>query len=131
MTKNKRPFAQDFSGESKTQQHFTESCDVNNIVAAFVSTGIDPHAERLSLQKFGYASSQDFSEAMQNVAEVQSAFAALPSETRQEFGNDPTAWIEHLATPESPDEIIVESEPSEAPSEPPVLAPETPESEPN
>lgn len=132
-TQKKRKFAQDFSGESRTQQHFTDAVDVNNIVAHFMATGIDPHAERLKNQRFGFASGQDFSQAMQNIAEINSAFALQPSEIRAEFGNDPSRWLDEI-TPKTPiDEPVVETPPSEAVSDPvsdPNLAPKTPESEP-
>jgi len=99
MKNKKRPFAMDFSGESKTQQHFKDACDVNNIVAHFRATGIDPYAERLTNQHFGYASSQTFTEAMQNIAQIQTAFAELPSEERSAHQNDPATWLESLAAP--------------------------------
>ncbi len=129
MPSKKRPFSQDFSGESKTQQHFKDSCDVNNIVATFQATGIDPYADRIRNQKFGFANSQDFSEAMQNIAEINSRFAGLPSEIRQEFSNDPARWIDSLANPSQPDEKIVETDASEGVSDPPDPAPEKPKSE--
>ena len=47
----KRRFSQDFSGESKTQQHFKDSANVNNIVASYRATGLDPYAERLKLKR--------------------------------------------------------------------------------
>ena len=105
MAKNKkriRPFAQDFSGESKTQQHFTESCDVNNIIANFRATGIDPYAHRATNQKFGYASSVSFTEAMQNIAEIKTKFHELPSRVRSDFQNDPAQWLDSLTTPDPP-----------------------------
>lgn len=119
----KRPFSQDFSGESKTQQHFTESVNVNNIVRHFVQTGVDPYADRLKNQNFGYASSQDFTEAMQNIAQINTAFAELPSEERSAFGNDPARWIDHLTTPIPAVEEIDPQTASEAVSEVPVPSP--------
>lgn len=118
----KRRFSQDFSGESKTQQHFSDSADVNNIVASYRATGLDPYAERLKLKRFGYASSQTFSEAMRNVAEIQTSFQELPSNIRQDFQNDPGRWIDSLTTPITPDEPIVAQEASQAPPDPPIPA---------
>lgn len=111
-----RPFAQDFSGDGRTQQHFKQSCDVNNIVAHYTATGIDPYADRAAKQIFGFASSQTFEEALRATAEVNSAFASLPSDTRSEFANSPSAWLDHLST------LSVESDentPPESPQEPP------------
>jgi len=100
--KRKRPYPayrQDFSGESKTQQHFKDSADVNNIIAHFRATGIDPYAERAKNQNFGYASSQKFSDAMNNIAEINSAFQELTATERADHQNDPALWLETLATP--------------------------------
>ena len=120
-TKLKRRFSQDFSGESKTQQHFKAAADVNNIVAHFRSTGIDPYAARLTTQKFGYASSQTFSDAMQNVAEINTAFEELPSSVRQSHSNDPAVWLDSLATPTPQDDPIVSPERSQEPSDSPEI----------
>jgi len=95
-----RPFAQDFSEGGRTQQHFTESVDVNNIVAHYLHTGVDPFEERKKLATFGYATSLQFSEAMQNIAQVQSAFEELPADERKGFANDPGQWIDAMSIPD-------------------------------
>lgn len=82
-------------------------CDVNNIVAHFVSTGIDPYAERLAKQSFGYASAQSFEEALRLTAEVTSAFEVQPSEIRSEFSNDPALWLDSLVDADPSDDAIV------------------------
>jgi len=96
-----RRYSQDFSGESLTQQGFKDSCDVNNIVRHYESSGFDPYESRKQQMRFGHATSKSFSEAMQTVAEINSAFAALPAITRQSFSNDPQAWIDSLSIPEA------------------------------
>lgn len=127
MSSQKRPvrrrFSQDFSGESKTQQHFTESCDVNTIVAHFRQTGVDPYQERADNQQFGFASSVDFSEAMQNIAEIRSKFEELPAEDRSGFGNDPAQWLDSLTTPPPDPDPETPPEPSQEPSPDPVPEP--------
>ncbi len=119
---SKRPFAQDFSGDTLTQQHFKDSCDVNNIVAAYQNTGIDPYADRITNQKFGYASSQSFEEALRATAEVNSAFADLPSAERSRFSNSPAQWLDHITTPEETTEEIIPPEAAQEAS----ASPETP-----
>jgi len=108
-----RPFSQDFSAGGKTQQHFTESVNVNNIVAHYLHTGVDPFEERKKNMTFGYASSKSFSEAMQTIAEVNTSFAELTGEQRQGFGNSPERWLDHLATLPPEGDEIVDPEPSE------------------
>lgn len=113
----KRRFSQDFSEGGRTQQHFKDAHNVNNIVAAYRTTGIDPYAHRLAQQTFGYASSKSFSDAMLHIAEVKSAFQEQPATTRQQFKNDPGLWLDHITGPILPidDQTIVEPEPTEAP----------------
>lgn len=131
-TKNKaRPFAQDFSGESKTQQHFKDSCNVNNIVAHYRATGIDPHADRLKQQTFGYATSKSFLEASRDIAEIRSAFQDLAAEERAQFGNDAGLWLDSLTVPITIDDLNVEPDVPEDVSPPAEPTPETLESESN
>lgn len=80
-----------------------DAADVNKIVAHFITTGMDPAADRASAQNFGYATSVSFTEAMQNVAEIQSNFNELPSEARKQFDNDPAQWLDAMSTPAAPE----------------------------
>ena len=81
--------SQDFSGESKTQQHFTEAADINNIVANYDATGIDIYASRKANQQFGDAPSKTYSEAMQEIAAAHTAWMDLPENLKQHWGDDP------------------------------------------
>jgi len=115
----KRKYSIDFGKESLTQQGFKDSCDVNNILKAYANTGFDPFESRKQQMRFGNATSKSFSEAMQQVAEIQSAFSELPAKVRQSFQNDPQAWIDHLSTPQAtpkPENPV--TAPTEAPKEP-------------
>jgi len=126
-TKRERKYAQDFSGDSVTQQHFKNQCDVNQIVAAYEATGVDPYAHRAQQQNFGFATSKTFEQASREIAEVHSAFAALPSKERSAFANDPAQWIEAINTPAEIVEEIIDSAGPESPSE---EAPTPPKTEP-
>jgi len=89
-------YAQDFSAGGKTDRSFGPACDVNTIVKHYDATGIDPHIARKSLEQFGYATSTSYEDAARQIAEVNSSFAALPSEERLEHKNDPQKWVESL-----------------------------------
>lgn len=120
-TPAKRPFSQDFSGNSKTDQSFSAACDVNNIVRHYEATGIDPHIDRKALEQYGDASSIPYEESMRNVAEVQSAFASLSSLERRQHANDPQTWLEHLQALAADPEPLSDSAtaPEPPPAEPP------------
>lgn len=51
------------------------------------------------------------------MAEVNSAFAALPSAERAHYRNDPGAWLDAIATPPPEDEAEVPSAALETPSD--------------
>lgn len=136
-----RRFSRDFSGNSKTQQHFKAGADVNNIVAQYTQTGIDPYELRKTQQKFGHASEQSFTEAMFLCRQVEQDFMKLPSSIRTEFDNNPAELLSHLQNPDSqermaelglietpePEPVILAPEPSPTPlplSEPEPLAPQ-------
>lgn len=119
MNRRKR-LAQDFSGPSITQQHFKESVDVNNIIRHYAD--MDQPLPQPPPESFGFQSSTSFSEAMQRVAAVKSAFAELPAQTRSAFGHDPERWLEaQLAPPEN-----VPPAASQAPESPEKSVPQTP-----
>lgn len=74
-----------------TQQHFTAECDVNNILAKFVRTGI--------LDTIGPGTYEDVSDsldyltALQTIQRANEVFEALPSKIRAEFQNDPAQYL--------------------------------------
>lgn len=109
MKRSTKRFAQDFSGESKTDRSFAAGCNVNNIVRHYQQTGIDPAEDRKALARFGSASSQSYEDAMRLVADIDSAFHELPSKTRAEHANDPQQWIEYLGSLGTPPDEIVDS----------------------
>jgi len=129
MSKKKRRFSIDCSGESATQQHFKESADINNILAHFRSTGVDPYAQRRADQKFGYATSKTFEEAMRQTAEIQSCFNDLPAKERQAFSNDPTQWLNAMGTPEPDPDPEPSPEPSQEVPDPTTEDPKPPKSD--
>lgn len=100
-----------FNDKSLTQQQFKSTVDVNNIVAHYAQTGIDPYESRKASLRYGDATSKSFSEAMYQVAEVNSAFHALPAQERAYYNNDPVQWLESSeAAREAPETIISDNQ---------------------
>ena len=115
-SKRKRKYAQDFSGESKTQQQFADTSNVNNIIRKYAELGGElPEPDP---SQFGFQESESFSEQMQKVAAVKTAFNELPATVRASHGNDPARWLaEHLKPtpqeePKTPPEASQEASPS-------------------
>lgn len=116
-------FAQTFDGDGQTQAHFKDSCDINNIVETYARTGIDPNPDGQTNQKFGFATSKDFTESAFNMAEITSAFAELPSAVRSQYSNDPALWLDANTRPEPTEEPNAPPEGSPEPLEPPDSTP--------
>ncbi len=112
-TKKRKTRVQSINDDpSMTQQQFKSSVDPTTIVRQYAQSGIDPYESRKQKIRFGNATSKGFTEAMYQVAEVNSAFAELPSETRQSFSNDPSRWLTHLEeSRQAPAEIVAPDAP--------------------
>lgn len=76
-----------------TKQSFKDECDINTIMARYMSTGQLPDLALANPQYFD-ASGADFQQSMEFVAGAQSLFAELPSQVRNRFGNDPAAFLD-------------------------------------
>lgn len=92
-------------GESVTQQHFRDECDINNIVKRYNATGLirqipgDPiYADFTQLPK-------DYHDALGRVIEAQEAFMRLSSNVRAQFDNDPAAFVEFAVDPANLDQM--------------------------
>ncbi len=132
MVTKKRPFAQDFSGESRTDRSFAPGCEVNTIVQHYAQTGVDPFADRLKLQRFGFAATLSYEEACRRTAEIESAFAELSPAERQAHGNNAEAWFEDSARlPPQDDEIVDSGASQEVSDNPAESMPQDPEIEAN
>lgn len=99
-----------FEGQSLTQQHFRDECDVNNIMRKYQKTGIlvDPlKAGRGGRPIFGdFSDVQDFHAAQTAIVEAQAAFMSLSSTIRKKFHNDPGELIDFLENEDNRDEAV-------------------------
>lgn len=93
---------------SRTKQSFVAECDINNIIKTFKISGQITHMSAQA-QKGSYQDlpePQDFQESMNLVIAAQKAFATLPSQVRQRFGNDPAQFLGFMSDPANQDEMI-------------------------
>lgn len=98
-----------FEGESLTQQHFADECDINNIISNFYRTGflVDPTLPMGRSPQFGdFTQVIDYADAQQLVIDANNAFANLPSRIRDRFSNDPARLLDFLSKKENLDEAI-------------------------
>lgn len=98
-----------FEGESLTQQHFADECDINRIIENFARTGflVDPTLPPGRSPQFGdFTDMMDFATAQQVVIDANNAFSALPSRIRDRFSNDPAQLLDFLSRKENFDEAV-------------------------
>lgn len=94
-------------GNTRTQQHLKEQCDVNNIISKYKKTGSVTHV-RNSLNGVYADLTQlpDLRQAQEVVIAAQQAFESVPASIRQRFGHDPQQFIDFLADPNNNAEAI-------------------------
>lgn len=95
----------EIQGESRTQQHFADECDINYIVNRFNKTGVVTHLATTA-QQFMEIDPITLQEALNQSIEAQESFDSLPSKVRQAFGNDPMEFLNAVHDPNSKDKLI-------------------------
>lgn len=92
-----------FPKKGKTKQSFKNECDINLIIERHTKTG---QAAPLNRHKpnYGYATSQDFGEAMRTVTDAQTSFNNLSEEIRSRFNDNPGQFLDFVQNPGNKDE---------------------------
>lgn len=93
---------------SMTRQSEMEACDIHNVLRQFSQQGFE-QLVRDNAARGQYAdltALPDYQAALDTVIQAQAAFAALPSQVRERFQNDPSRFIDFLSRPENQDEAI-------------------------
>lgn len=97
-----------FEGDSLTQQHFKDDCDVNKIIDRYTRTGVVP-AELIQQSEGVYGDFSnvgDFLAAQQSVLNARQSFEALPSSIRRRFNDDPAQLIAFMSDENNYDEAL-------------------------
>jgi len=77
-----------------TKQSFKEECDINTIMSRYQSTGVLPELNTTAPQYLDVSAGIEFQQAMEYVAGAQTLFQELPSSIRNQFDNDPAAFLD-------------------------------------
>ncbi len=87
-----------------TEQHHTDQCDINKILAMYMKTGVlpplDPNAQYGDLSEFDYQSMQN------QIANANSLFEQLPENVRYRFGNEPYRFLNFVQDEKNYDELV-------------------------
>jgi len=102
-----RPGKKDKDGKPLyfTEQSHKKECDVNMIIKKYDKTGLINHIQTIE-GKFGDVSGIEFQAMQERVASAKSSFAALPTEIRQRFKNDPAELLKFMDDPNNREEGI-------------------------
>lgn len=92
-------------GESLTQQHFKEECDVINIIKRHDRNGIIEHVQRGQARYGDFSEVADYREALDLVRDAQTEFMTIPSDIRKKFDNDPGKFYEFVSNPDNKEEL--------------------------
>lgn len=80
---------------TKAQQQFKEECDINTIVRRFGVTGMVNASTKVP--SYGdFTGVSNYHQAMNVVAQANTAFHELPAHLRYKFGNDPGRLVDFL-----------------------------------
>lgn len=80
---------------TKAQQQFKDECDINNIVRRFGVTGMVNASTKVP--NYGdFTGVSNYHQAMNVVAQANTAFHELPAHLRYKFGNDPGRLVDFL-----------------------------------
>ena len=74
--------------DGRTKQAFKDSCDINKILKKAQRAGSLSHVQKYPAMVYGEFENFDLLEAHNKVQRARDIFADLPSEIRNEFGND-------------------------------------------
>jgi phage internal scaffolding protein len=92
--------------ETLTQQHMKAETDINNILRRYDKTGLITHINQAVAQYGDFTEANEYQEALNRIISAQDTFAALPSEIRKRFGNDPGAFFEFATNPDNAKEMV-------------------------
>jgi len=93
-------------GDSLTQQHFKEECEVINIIKKHDRNGIIEHVQRGQARYGDFSEVADYREALDLVRDAQSEFMTIPSDIRKKFDNDPGKFYEFVSNPDNKEELV-------------------------
>jgi phage internal scaffolding protein len=115
-------------GESLTQQHFQDECDIKTIIKKHDRTGLISHIQRGVAHYGDYSEVNEYREALDIINNADASFAGLPAQVRKYFNNDAGEFFEFATDPANADKMVeLGLAPSPAPVfEQPETAPEKP-----
>ncbi len=104
-TNPKKPCFFETTGESLTQQHFSQESEINNIIRSHDRNGVIDHVHRGNAIYGDFSEITDFSDALHQIKEAQNEFLNIPSEIREKFKNDAGEFFKFASNPDNESEM--------------------------
>ncbi|AXL14786.1 internal scaffolding protein [Microviridae sp.] len=82
-----------------TEQHHTDQCDINKILAQFMETGIMPQTK--ANPQYGDVSQVDFQEMQNTLATAKTMFEELPEQVKATFNNEMHSFLNFAENPDN------------------------------
>lgn len=89
----------DCGTEMVTKQNHKDECDIHKILNQYQRTGIINHISPHQPQYLDLPDELDYQSSLNLILEAQAAFATLPAEIRDKYGNDPAKFLAALNDP--------------------------------
>jgi len=88
-----------------TKQSCKAECDINNILSQYKKTGILNHINSNKPVFADLPDVIDYQQSLHILEHAENAFDALPSKIRDEFNNDPAAFLTAFSDPAKADRL--------------------------
>jgi len=92
-------------GTGRTRQSFKAECDINNIMAKFMKTGVLEFTNR-NEPRYADVTGIQYQAAMELVASARSMFEELPSALRARFENEPSKFLDFVQDEANAEELV-------------------------
>ena len=96
-------YSQSFT-DGLTEQHHTDTCDINKILAQFMETGIMPQTN--ANPQYGDVSDVDFTQMQNQLATAKTLFEELPEQVKDRFNNEMHTFLHFAENPDNLPEMV-------------------------
>jgi hypothetical protein len=93
-------------GDSLTQQHFQDECDIHNIISRHDRAGLIANVNRGVAQYGDFSEVTDYGTALRTIRQAEQNFLQLPSDLRRQFNNNPGEFYQFASDPSNLDELV-------------------------
>jgi Chlamydia-phage Chp2 scaffold (Chlamy_scaf). len=91
---------------TKTVQSEKDRTEINNVIRRYNKTGLIDHVAKGRAMYGDFTEINEYQENLNMIMKAEASFAALPSEIRKKFDNDPGQFFEFATNPENEQKLV-------------------------